>query len=351
MKKTLFRKILLLFTSLFYLGCQGGIFNANNGGTSNGIIEKSGELTQDEVWDGRIYITSSVIVPADKTLTIRSGTIIGFEPKDEPSEIIVHGELYAEGAPDRMIVFGSLGEPQTLPDTETEKGTTTNINVQNSSNVIIQNSSTPAIQKSRATPPQAGDWKGITIETQSPNSRLTYCRIQHATNAILCRTDTVQIERCLFSENNIGVLCENTNPTISSNEFNRNGSGAQFRGASAPAVEFNEFTANRYGIVCEDDSRPRIHHNNIRANYEYAIICYSTSSPEIVSNNITLNNGWAVYDGGRLRDNYISGNKQVGPNVTDLGIGTQSDQFYSVEEVFDPRSTPVSDAGLPRDKF
>ncbi len=52
-----------------------------------------------------------------------------------------------------------------------------------------------------------------------------------------------------------------------------------------------------------------------------------------------------------LRDNYISGNKQVGPNVTELGIGTQSDQFYSVEEVFDPRSTPVSDAGLPRDKF
>ena len=70
-----------------------------------------------------------------------------------------------------------------------------------------------------------------------------------------------------------------------------------------------------------------------------------------MSNNITLNNGWAVYDGGRLRDNYISGNKQVGQNVTDLGLGTQSDQFYSVEEVFDPRSTPVSDAGLPRDKF
>ena len=343
MNKALLRKILLLFAILFYLGCQGGIFNANNGGTVNGIIEKSGELTQDEVWDGRIYITSSVIVPADITLTIRSGTIVGFEPKDEPSEIIVHGELYAEGAPDRMIVFGSLGEPQTTPDIETEEVSRTNIN--------IQTSSPRSFQRPIASPPQAGDWKGITIETQSPNSRLTYCRIQHATNAILCKTDTIQIERCLFSENNIGVLCENTNPTISSNEFNRNGSGAQFRGSSAPEVEYNDFAANRYGIVCEDDSRPRIHHNNIRSNYEYAIICYSTSSPEIVSNNITLNNGWAVYDGGRLRDNYISGNKQVGPNVTELSISTQSDQFYSVEEVFDPRSTPVSDAGLPRDKF
>lgn len=343
MNKALLRTILLLFASLFYLGCQGGIFNANNGGTVNGIIEKSGELTQDEVWSGRIYITSSVIVPADITLTIRSGTIIGFEPKEEPSEIIVYGELYAEGAPDRMIVFGSLGEPETVPDAETEGASKTNIN--------LQTSSPRSFQRPIASQPQAGDWKGITIETESPNSRLTYCRIQHATNAILCKTDTIQIERCLFSDNNIGVLCENTNPTISSNEFNRNGSGAQFRGSSAPEVEYNEFAANRYGIVCEDDSRPRIHHNNIRSNYEYAIICYSTSSPEIVSNNITLNNGWAVYDGGRLRDNYISGNKQVGPNVTELSIGTQSEQFYSVEEVFEPRSTPVSDAGLPRDKF
>ncbi|RKU28275.1 hypothetical protein C6497_09830 [Candidatus Poribacteria bacterium] len=343
MNKALLRTIFLLFGSLFYLGCQGGVFNANNVGTVNGIIEKSGELTQDEVWDGRIYITSSVIVPADITLTIRSGTIVGFEPKNVPSEIIVHGELYAEGAPDRMIVFGSLGEPETIPDAETEEASKTNIN--------IQTSSPRSFQRPTASLPKAGDWKGITIETGSPNSRLTYCRIQHATNAILCKTDTIQIERCLFSENNIGVLCENTNPTISSNEFNRNGSGAQFRGSSAPEVEYNEFAANRYGIVCEDDSRPRIHHNNIRSNYEYAIICYSTSSPEIVSNNITLNNGWAVYDGGRLRDNYISGNKQVGPNVPELSIGTQSDQFYSVEEVFEPRSTPVSDAGLPRDKF
>ena len=129
------------------------------------------------------------------------------------------------------------------------------------------------------------------------------------------------------------------------------GAAHQFRGSSAPEVEYNEFNANRYGLVCEDDSRPRIQHNNIRSNYEYAIICYSTSSPEIVSNNITLNSGWAVYDGGRLRDNFISGNKQVGPNVTELSIGTQSDQFYGVDEVFDPRNSPVSEAGVPSDNF
>ena len=337
MKNTTIKTIYSLIIIVSFLACQGCAINLNTTDGFFGILEKSGELTEDEVWEGRIHITGTVIVPEGITLTIRSGTIVGFEPLDERCAIIVHGELYAEGAPDRMIVFGSLGKQEEIKTSKPGLEDTT--------------SDKPVQSAFNAAPPKAGDWQGIRIESESPNSRFTYCRIQHATNGIACITDSVQIERCLFSENNIGVLCENTNPSISANEFNRNGSGAQFRGASAPRVEYNEFTANRFGIVCEDDSRPRIQQNNIRSNYEYAIICYSTSSPEIISNNITLNNGWAVYDGGRSRDNYINGNKQVGPNVTELSIATQSDQFYGVDEVFDPRDTPVSEAGVPSDRY
>ncbi len=351
MKNTTIKTIYSLFAIVLFLACQGCAVNFNTEGANFGILEKSGELTENEVWEGRIHVTGTVIVPEGVTLTIRSGTIVGFEPLDERSAIIVHGELYAEGAPDRMIVFGSLGKQSTAKtgtDPKIAMSQTVTRDAIKQQITMPTESSTQAITTA---PPKAGDWQGIRIEEQSPNSRFTYCRIQHATNGIACITDTVQIERCLFSENNIGVLCENTNPSISANEFNRNGSGAQFRGASTPRVEYNEFTANRYGIVCEDDSRPRIQYNNIRSNYEYAIICYSTSSPEIISNNITLNNGWAVYDGGRLRDNYINGNKQVGPNVTELSIATQSDQFYGVDEVFDPRDTPVSEAGVPSDRY
>ncbi len=334
----------------FYLVCQGCALNPNTGGSTSGIIEKTGELTENEVWDGRIYITGNVIVPEGINLTIRAGTIVGFEPNDEPSRIIVQGELYAEGAPNRMIVFGSLGKQQQLTKKETE----TTLTQQNIKEIFGQKpnavigTSTPSMN---TLPPKAGDWDSIVIEAQSLNSRFTYCRIQHATNGIVTKTDNVQIENCLFSENTIGVLCEDANPTISANEFNSNESGAQFRGAAAPEVEYNEFTANRYGLVCEDDSRPRISKNNIRSNYENAITCYSTSSPEVISNNITQNMGWAVYDGGRLRDNYISGNKQVGPNVTEQSISTQSEQFYSVDEVFEPRTTPVAEAGVPQDNF
>ena len=341
---------LICALTAFYCGCQGETFNVDIGDTGSEIIEKSGELTENEVWDGRIYITDTLVVPEGITLTIRSGTIVGFEPTDTPSQIIVHGELYAEGSPDRMIVFGSLGrmrerqqapEVNTTPDPITTGFTTG-----------VDGYTNPEPQKTvAADPPKAGDWAGIQIEAGSPNSRLTYCRIQHANVGIITRTDAVQIERCLLSENKTGVLSESTNPTITSNEFNRNGTGSRFQGSASPDVEYNEFTANNYGIICEDDSRPRIQYNVLRANYENAIACYSTSSPEIISNNITMNVGWAVYDGGRLRDNFIQGNKQVGPNITELGVGTQSDQFYGVEEAYEPRNSPVTEAGVPRENF
>lgn len=343
--------LLICVLSGFYCGCQSERFNFNIEGASFEIVEKSGELTENEVWDGRIYITNTVVVPEGITLTIRSGTIVGFEPTDTPSELIVHGELYAEGSPDRMIVFGSLGKQREREQKPTA-ATTASTFATNPSAMGLQGSPGAEIPKTvTADPPKAGDWAGIQIEATSPNSRLTYCRIQHATVGIRTWTDALQIESCLFSENNTGVLCESTNPTITRNEFNRNGIGAKLQGSASPDVEYNEFTANQYGISCEDDSRPRIQYNVLRANYENAIVCYSTASPEIVSNNITMNIGWAVYDGGRLRDNFIQGNKQVGPNITELGIGTQSEQFYGVEESFEPRNSPVAEAGVPRENF
>ena len=342
---------LICALTVLYCGCQGETFNLDVGGTSE-IIEKSGELTENEVWDGRIYITDTLVVPEGITLTIRSGTIVGFEPIDTPSHIIVRGELYAEGSPERMIVFGSLGRMREDQQQEPEmEGHAPPMTSDFGTMGMPENIGTDTQVTLTADPPKAGDWGGIQIEAESPNSRLTYCRIQHATAGITARTDAVQIERCLFSENKMGVLSENTSPTITSNEFNRNGTGTQFRGGASPDVEYNEFTANNYGIICEDDARPRIQYNILRANYENAIVCYSTASPEIVSNNITLNVGWAVYDGGRLRDNFIQGNKQIGPNITELGTGTQSDQFYGVDEAYEPRNSPVTEAGVPRENF
>ena len=352
-KFTFYPALIFLISVLtgFYCGCQGETFNLNVGGTNFEIIEKSGELTENEIWDGRVYITDTVTVPEGITLTIRAGTIVGFEPIDTPSLLIVKGELYAEGSPDRMIVFGSLGKQRTQEQEETVETTASPFETDLSRRKQQGGNSGAVANTLKAEPPRAGDWAGIQIETTSPNTRITYTRIQHANVGVRIRTDAVQIERCLFGENRTGIICENTNPTISNSEFNRNGIGSKFQGSAASDVEYSEFTANQYGVVCEDDSRPRIQYNILRANYENAIVCYSTASPEIVSNNITNNVGWAVYDGGRLRDNFIQGNKQVGGNITELGVGTQSEQFYGVEEVFEPRNSPVAEAGVPRENF
>ena len=304
---------ILIFSVCLWIGCQAGILNTGEVGTSENPLEKSGELAKSEVWAGKILITGDVIVPEGITLTIRSDSVVGFDPMTGVHQLIVRGSLYAESEPDRLIIFGSLGS-------DTER-------------------------------PKTGDWIGIRLEETSLNSRLSYCRIQHADTGLSCQSDGVQIENCLLIDNKLAILCDNVDPVISDNEINKNGTAIKCLKNASPEITRNSIQANEFGLVCDDDSRPMIHHNKISTNYQHAIVCYASASPEIVSNNITLNGGWAVYDGGRLRENYLRGNKEIGPDVVDRGTGRDSGQFYGVDEVLDPRAAPVPDAGVQRERY
>ena len=304
--------IVLMVISYLWVSCQTSTLNIGDVGTSENPLEKSGELATSEVWAGKILINADVIVPKGQTLTIRSGSVVGFEPADPPHQLIVRGALYAEGEPDRLITFGSLGTP--------------------------------------GQPLKSGDWAGILLETSSHNSRLTYCRIRHA-KGIICRSDSAQIEHCVLSDNEIAITCDDASPFIAQNDISRNGTAIKCLKNAAPELTRNTILANEYGISCDDDSRPMIHHNEITTNYQYAIVCYSSASPEITSNNITMNGGWAVYNGGRLRDNFIRGNNERGANVVERGTGRDSGQFYGVDEVLESRSSPVPDAGVQREGY
>ena len=304
--------ILILFV-VFSVGCQGSAFNSGEVGTRENPLEKSGELTENEVWGGRIKIVGDVIVPEGKTLTIQPESVVGLDSETGYHRLIVRGSLYAAGKPDRMIIFGLLG--------------------------------------SETKPPKTGDWIGIRFEDTSPNSHLSYCRIQEAETALLCQSDSVQIESCLLQDNKMAILCDDSAPTISDNQINKNGTALKCVKNASPEITRNLIQANELGVVCDDDSRPAIHYNEIASNYQDAIRCYASASPEIVSNNIVLNGGWAVYDGGRLRENYIRGNKEIGPEVVDRGTGRESGQFYGVDEVLDPRAAPVPNAGVEREGY
>ena len=303
----------LLSLLVLWLGCQTTTLNIADVGTSANPLEKSGELVTDEVWAGKVLVSGDILVAEGVTLTIQSGAVIGFEPADPPYQLIVQGALYAEGKPDNFITFGSLG--------------------------TVDEDSKP------------GDWAGIFIGAASQNSRLGYCRIRDAINGIVCQSDAAQIEDCLLSNNEAAIICDNASPIASRNQLDANGTAIRCLGNAAPEITHNEIRANEYGISCDDDSRPKIQRNEIIANYRDAILCYSSASPEIIANNIIMNGGWAVYDGGRLRDNFIRGNKEAGVDVVERGTGRDGLQFYGVDEIFDPRSSPVPDAGIPREGY
>ena len=309
-KNCLFLLIPLL---VLWLGCQTTALNIADVGTSANPLDKSGELVTDEVWAGKVLVSGDVLVSEGVILTIQSGAVIGFEPADPPYQLIVEGALYAEGEPDNFITFGSLG---TVDED-----------------------------------PAPGDWAGIFIGAASQNVRLGHCRIRDAINAVICQSDAIQIEDCLLSNNEVAIICDNASPIANRNQLDTNGTAIRCLGNAAPDITHNEIRANEYGISCDDDSRPKIQRNEIIANYRDAILCYSTASPEIIANNIIMNGGWAVYDGGRLRDNFIRGNKEAGVDVVERGTGRDGLQFYGIDEVFDPRSSPVSDAGIPREGY
>ncbi|MDE0299977.1 MAG: right-handed parallel beta-helix repeat-containing protein [Candidatus Poribacteria bacterium] len=313
MKRWIVNVVLLLPLLALSLGCQTTTLNIADVGTSANPLDKSGELARDEVWAGKVLVSGNILVPEGVILTIQSGAVVGFEPSDPPYQLIVEGALYAEGEPDNLITFGSLGTADQDPN--------------------------------------PGDWAGIFIGTASQNVRLGHCRIRDAVNAVICQSDAAQIEDCLLSNNEVAIICDDASPIASRNQLDTNGTAIRCLGNAAPDITHNEIRANEYGISCDDASRPTIQRNEIVANYRDAILCYATASPEIIANNIVMNGGWAVYNGGRLRDNFLRGNKESGVDVVERSTGRDGLQYYGVEEVFDPRQSPVPDAGIPREGY
>ena len=293
---------------VLFIGCQEIVVNVGNVGTREKPLEKTGVLENSEIWSGVVRVTGNVTVPEGSSLTIRPGTIVGFDPITGNHHLVIFGSFYAEGEQERMIKFGSLG-------TEDD-------------------------------PPEAGDWIGIHIKSTSHNSRIAYCHIQDAATAVICDSDTAQLEHCLITGSKSAILCH-ASPLITQNDINKNGTAIKCVGSISPAIVQNTIQANEFGIICDDRARPKIERNELTNNYQHAIVCYSSAEPEILDNNITRNGGWAVYSGGRLRGNFILGNNES--DAIERGTGRDSEQFYGVDEVLEPRSNRVSDAGVQRE--
>jgi parallel beta-helix repeat protein len=296
---------ILILISLIILGCGAG--TTNQGGTkgSSKPVKKSGVIAKDETWSGNILIEDDVTVPEGVTLTIQPGAIVGFYTESKKMiQFTVNGNLYAEGNEQRPIRFTSL--------------------------TLKYN---------------PGDWAGIVFGKASLNSRLSFSIIQYH-QQILVRSDSLRMTNNVITNGSgAGIICDSASPFIEDNEITMNEIGIKCVGNTSAEISNNLIRANTSGIVCEDGATPKITRNIISDNRQDGIINYSASSPTITSNNILRNGGWAVYNGGRLSDNFIQGNNKAGPNAVERGTENTSEQYYGVEEVEQPRSSEVMDAG------
>lgn len=270
-------------------------------------VNKSGELTVDESWSGNIIVQSDVTVPKDIALTIDKGTRVKFL---KGSKLLIEGSLYAEGQINSPIHLSS-GEPQ----------------------------------------PKPGDWNGIIFSEYSLNAKIEYCVIDFHTQ-ILCQNDSLQITNSVIAEGSVaGIVCIASSPTIEDSMITKNLIGIICEKSASPVINHNAITANiTDGIECKTSSFPKITNNVVSNNRKDGISCYSASSPEIESNNIIFNGGWAVYGGGKLKSNFIQGNKERGMDTVDTGQSFSGDQFYGVESVESPRSNRIMDVGVRREE-
>ncbi len=299
---------LLIFAVILLVGCRpieiGEPLDATD---DSKAVKKSGELSGDEIWSGVIIVEGDVIVPRDGSLTIDRGAKVKFA---KGASLIVYGTLYAEGQPNRSI---------TLTSNELE--------------------------------PKPGDWGGILFSESSLNSKVQYCVFQFHTK-LVCRSDSLRMSDCIIAEGSVvGMKFEIAAPTFEDNMITKNGTGIICDKSASPTISHNTITANlNDGIECKGSAFPIISYNVINTNRKSGIYCHAGASPEISSNNISYNGSWAVFGGGKLKSNFIKGNREQGMDAIDTRDTLSGIQYQGVENIESPRSAPVSDAGVRKEE-
>lgn len=295
-------KAVLFLIILPFAGCQLPSPQLEPAGKP---LFRSGELAEDEIWSGKVAVEGELIIPREVSVTVMPGTIVRFKPGTRPpGRIVIRGSLYAQGNPDRPILFTSASPS-----------------------------------------PREGDWEGLIFAPEGMGSALRSCIFQNYTR-IYIGSDNVRIDDSSFSHaEEAGLMVERAAPIMSRVSVSRCEVGIHCLNDARPEINRSSIVLNGYGIVCENGSSPTISSSLIANNKMHGVVCYTGSSPKLVSCNIIRNGGWAVYGGGRIVDCFIMGNNKRPPDEVERSMFFSTDQFQRVEEVVNLRSSPVPYAG------
>ncbi|MFH1287452.1 MAG: right-handed parallel beta-helix repeat-containing protein [bacterium] len=202
-----------------------------------GLFIFSGIITENTIWDGIVEVENDVLVPAGVTLTIRPGTKIIIKEKDssknEPlffspyNEILIRGEILAEGKKDNPIIFSGEGK---------------------SMDGIF--------------------WAGIILD-QAENGVFNFCKIQNAFTGIDSLNSSPVIEENIFEKNRHAI--------ISSGE------------ASYPKITKNIIRENYAGFYGIFSSGGELVENRIENNEEEGIFIGINSEFILKDNNVNKN--------------------------------------------------------------
>jgi len=250
----------------------------------------SGTLSGEVRWQGRIYLDGDVLFEEGSRLIVAPGSEIVFLPASEGrdpltthpnfpgSELIIKGELVAEGTPAAPITFRYL-DPLA----------------------------------------PAGSWGGINL-SQSPGASFRFCRFTQADSAVHSQDSTVHIEESLFENNLVGIRFFSSPMRIENNLLRRNGTAIRFH-FGAPLIRRNEIVDNRRGFFFTAFPRDfLIELNRIHGNSEYAVVL-GEDVPEDVA---MPRNFWGTTDIPSIEGTFFDGRRtgylgsvQVAPILTE----------------------------------
>lgn len=253
MRKTLIVVVVSFATVLLVLGActptpaPGKVIQVHN-------QNRSGRISQDEIWSGIIQVTGDLWVDEDVTLTVMPGTTVlisaGGDDQNRgltmvmdesdkgkigpicaeeyaKSHIEINGKIIAVGTPDEMIIFTS-----------------------------------------DSTDPSFADWSGIELR---PGSRMEYCIVEYAGRAGLGVWSNIPKDDSVLISNNIirhifmgGIaLGGTTDARVISNDISDCGSEgiAVDSGGGAPHIAYNTVKNSTVGIATLPKSFALIENN------------------------------------------------------------------------------------------
>lgn len=263
-------------------------------------IQRSGDITSDETWNGIVEITGDVRILAPAVVTITPGTVIKFAP---------HSDDQGGGG------SSPITDPNFPHDPATAPSQMSCISVSGGSLYAVGTAQERIIFTSSSSAPAPGDWHSIQYDQLGGRMVIQYATIEYAYYGI--QLNTQMNDSLVTVDNNIirqiiacGICCspeQQINITLSNNDLSYCGHEAIDTHTYTQATIINNLIHDNIGGpdnggngIIVDRNSSAIRNNRITNNLTGIYIIGSTNRP-VITNNHYEDNTYAdcIWENGR----------------------------------------------------